>query len=490
MSKNLKSPIILGVVSSISATIIVATLSWSLYQHTVTLLTDNLRNKLLAIVTTTAANINPEQIQELVSENDWQKPAWRELVISLKKVKNRNKDIVFMYIFRKNPKNFSELEFVADAESLNPLANTDNDISNDVDANGDGLIEPDGADLLQWPSQKYIDPPDEAWEAFKGPITSKDLYNDSFGSVLTGYEPIYDSTGKIIAILAADIRANDFLTITTQTLYPFVLFIIVLVIIIFTLSWILISIWNARLHIIQELDRQKTELLAIVSHQLAKPITALKWEAESLLDGDLGVLAQKQQDEIKRMHAQSVNLADLVSTILDVSHIQLGKVDIKAQPLELKPFFSEIVDIVRPTIAEKAIRFVETVPAHLPTVLLDKRYTRMTIENLLTNAVKYTPQNGAVTFEVTINEENIMRVRVADTGVGIPKDEQSKIFGKMYRASNVRNAAAGNGFGLYVAKGAIEAQGGSLWFTSVEGKGTSFFVDLPLKIASTEQVRG
>ena len=104
----------------------------------------------------------------------------------------------------------------------------------------------------------------------------------------------------------------------------------------------------------------------------------------------------------------------------------------------------------------------------------------MTIENLLSNAVKYTPEKGEVDFTVTITG-NTLHCVVKDTGVGIPKADQEKIFGKLFRASNVRNTVDGNGFGLYVAKGAVEAQGGKIWFESEEGKGTTFFVELPLQ---------
>src|SRR5207249_95921 len=118
-------------------------------------------------------------------------------------------------------------------------------------------------------------------------------------------------------------------------------------------------------------------------------------------------------------------------------------------------------------------------PPTLPIAMLDRRYTRMTVENLLSNAVKYTPEKGTVHLKVEI-KNNTLYCQVTDTGCGIPKDEQSKIFGKLFRASNVRNSVDGNGFGLYVAKGAMEAQGGKIWFESTEGKGTTFSVELPL----------
>jgi two-component system sensor histidine kinase VicK len=125
------------------------------------------------------------------------------------------------------------------------------------------------------------------------------------------------------------------------------------------------------------------------------------------------------------------------------------------------------------------VSFAKAVPGNLPTVKLDKRLTRMTIENLLTNAVKYTPENGKVNFTVE-KRGNMLHCEVSDTGCGIPKAEQAHAFDKLFRASNVRNKIEGNGFGLYVAKGAIESQGGKIWFESTEGKGTTFYVELPI----------
>ncbi len=473
----------IGALIVIVAIALTAIVSWFLYQKTVELLTDNLRQRLLSIATTQVANIDPEDIASLNTEEDWKKPQWSRVVLQMKKAKQNNENIVFMYIFRKSADDPSKLVFVTDAESLNPYANTDNDSSNDVDANGDGIVEADGADQLQWPGQDYPEPPDEAFEAFEGPTTNRELYEDSYGKVLTGYAPIRNASGVTIAVLATDIKADDFSLITRQTLYPFLLFSTFLVLIIVILSILLIKIWNKRVEIFAEIDRQKDELLGIVAHQLAKPITAIRWDLESLLDGDLGQMNEEQKKDANVMRGQAVNLADLVSMILDVSRIQLGKMQLTPQPLNLNEFFTEILQVVEPTVEQKKLRFIKNMPKTLPIVLLDKRYTRMTVENLLTNAVKYTPDSGKVTFDLKI-ENGIMRCSVSDTGCGIPKEDQGKIFGKMYRASNVRNTVEGNGFGLYVAKGAIEGQGGKMWFTSEVGKGTTFSFELPMKEAS------
>jgi two-component system sensor histidine kinase VicK len=173
-------------------------------------------------------------------------------------------------------------------------------------------------------------------------------------------------------------------------------------------------------------------------------------------------------------------MSDLVSMILDVSRIQLGRMRIEKQDLDLNVFFHELLATIEPKAVEKKVEFIKHIPEGMPVAQLDRRYTNMTIENLLSNAVKYTPEGGKVTCDVKIANGTVL-VTVADTGMGIPQAEQSKIFGRMFRASNARNAIDGNGFGLFVAKGAVEAQGGKIWFESTEGKGTTFYVQLPLK---------
>ena len=166
-----------------------------------------------------------------------------------------------------------------------------------------------------------------------------------------------------------------------------------------------------------------------------------------MLDGDMGKLNNKQTESVTSLQNIASDLSDLISMILDVSRIQLGRMTIDKQELDLQEFFKEILDVIQPKAKEKNVHFVTLMPKKLPKAMLDKRYTRMTIENLLSNAVKYTPENGNVNFTVEV-QNDIVHCEVKDTGVGIPKQDQGKIFGKLYRASNVRNAVDGNGFGL------------------------------------------
>ncbi len=439
-----------------------------LYTQTVDLLTDNLRHRLLTIATTLAANIVPQEIAALQEEDDWKKPEWRRVTTQLKNVKDRNGDIVYAYIYRKDKQNPAQLQFVADAESGDPYANSDDDPSNNIDANGDGIFDPEGADYLQWPGQEYPEPPDEA---FEGPLTSRELYEDAWGKVLTGYEPIIDENGETIAVLAVDVRADDFAAITTQTLFPFVLFVGFLIALVLVLTTLLVFMWNNQL-------REKNELLSIVSHQLASPLATVRWVLEDVVEGGLGTISDTAAKELNQILRTTKSLTSLVGLLLDVSRIELGKLGLDPQECSLTEFFGDIIPMIEKLAEKKGVKFEISIPAELPQAVIDKRVTRMTIENLLTNAVKYTPKHGTVKLGVEIRDDTL-HCTVKDTGIGIPASEQSKIFSKLFRASNVEEIK-GNGFGLYVAKGAIQQQGGSLRFTSKEGAGTTFFVDLPI----------
>lgn len=460
--------VFVGVVAIIISIAIATIITTFLYQQTVNILTGSIKHRLEAIVKTAAVQFDPNDLNALKKESDWRKPQWAKVVNQLLRIRTNNDAILFAYIFRKSPEG-GKVEFVSDSHSLDPYAK--------IDLNHDAEI--DDADQLQWPGQMYEEPPLEAFDGFDKVVTTADIYEDQWGLEISGYAPIKDDNNNTVAVLAIDMKADDFSELTRQTLFPFLIFISALISIMLALAGSLIFVWNKRVNLVVELDRQKDELLSIVSHQLATPVTSVKWYLEMLMDGDLGSLTKEQKEHVHSMEGIFVDLSDLVGMILDVSRIQLGRVQIEKKDLDLKEFFKEILEIVEPKAREKEQVFNVSIPESFPEAKLDKRYTHMTVENLLSNAIKYTSVKGKVDFKVEIRGNELF-CKVKDTGCGIPKADQGKIFGKLFRASNVRNEFDGNGFGLYVAKGAVEAQGGSIWFESKEGEGTTFFIRLPL----------
>lgn len=455
--------------------ILTSVITYILYIHTTDLLTDRLRDRIKAIAGTAAIQFEPEDILAVKGFENMEDPEFAKLVQQLRDVQNANTNIQFAYLMRRTDDPLV-LEFIADSYSLAD--------SEELDENNNGVLDED--EIPPAPGDPYDieEFPVLRDEAFFQPSADRMLLPDKWGLMMSAYAPILDAEQNAIAIIGIDVIVDDFTDLTQATLLPFLLFIVFLTLLLSLLTFSLMRIYTERVEVVKDLDRQKDELLGIVAHQLAKPITAIRWDLESLLDGDMGALNAEQKTEAQMMKNQAVGLADLVSMILDVSRIQLGRIQFEPKPLDLNELFKEMLDVIKPTIADKKIDFIKKMPANLPTVLLDKRYTRMTIENLLTNAVKYTPEGGKVTLDVKI-ENGVMHCKVSDTGCGIPKADQGKIFGKMYRASNVVNTVDGNGFGLYVAKGAVEGQGGKIGFESIEGKGTTFFFTLPMKEAPT-----
>ncbi len=463
-------------------TIIVAiTGSWLLYQQTVTLLTQNLRERLLTISITEATNINAADVEALHTESDWQKPEWARVVNSLHAAKYANDSVVYMYMFRKTASDPNQMEYIADADSINPFANTDADPANDVDVNRDGKIEPDGADKLQWPGQPYPEAVDipEAFQAYNGPLTVKDLYTDDYGTVLTGYAPIKDAAGNTIAVLATDIKANDFFTVTRQTLYPFIIFISFLILIISILAIVLIYLWERQAEGLAKLDRLKNEFLSVASHQLRAPLTAIKGYVANISENAYGEVPSYLYEPLAVVQESARIMATSIEDYLNVSRIEQGRMKYDISTFNVTTLARRAAEEMKPVANNKKIEltFIESSDVF---VKADFGKIKQVFSNLIDNAIKYT-ENGDVTVSVGVSGK-MVRFMTEDTGIGISAEEIGKLFEKFTRARDANKVnTTGTGLGLYVAKNLVEGQGGKIWVESDGiGKGSRFIVELPL----------
>ncbi|HIH22621.1 TPA: HAMP domain-containing histidine kinase [Candidatus Micrarchaeota archaeon] len=399
-------------------------------------------------------------------------PAYEQSVIKLQHIRLQIPNIRFAYIFRQTD-DPNTLEFVADADSLHP--------DQEVDLNKDGIINDE--DALAYPGDPYdVSEISELREiAFKSPAVDREFVQDQWGITLSGYAPIRDPNlpeKSAKYAIGLDLEITQFWKMVQRIIIPFIGFSVFLFLVIVFLAFSLRNLWKRQVHQMAELDRQKDELIGIVSHQLASPISSVQWSLQGVLDGDFGPISNELKKHMELDSKTTANLLDLAKLLLDVSRIELGRLKMNKQKHSLSEFFHEIITVIEPKAKEKNITFKRSIPASLPEGMFDKRLTHMTIENLLTNAVKYTPEKGKVELTVSVRS-SVLSCIVKDTGIGIPKKDQAELFGKLFRASNVQSIE-GNGFGLYVAKGAIEQQGGSIRFESEEGKGTAFFVELPV----------
>lgn len=442
-----------------------------LYFSTRRLFRWSLEEKLRAIASVAALQFTAAELELIREHDDWTKPAYQRIVSELQNIRRHTSRVRYIYILRRT-NDPNTMEFVADADSLYP--------DTPVDLNGDGKI--DDSDALTHPGDPYDVSrfPEFQRDGFTAPFVDPELSRDQWGAFLSGTAPIEKGApaGAADYLIGIDVDVSDFIVLTNLAIVPFLLFVVFLVLILTTLTVTMRRMWSRQVQLLAEIDRQKDELLSIVSHQLMAPITSIRWCLEMILDGELGTLPVEQRRQLESIVTSTRGLADLVNLLLDVSRIELGRLKMQKRPVALAPFFESIVEVIDPQARAKGVTFLRKLPKVLPEALIDDRLTRMTVENLLTNAVKYTPAGGTVALSLTV-EDRTLRCDVGDTGCGIPKADQPRLFTKLYRASNV-GATEGNGFGLYVAKGAIGQQGGQLWFQSAEGKGSTFSFELPI----------
>lgn len=230
-----------------------------------------------------------------------------------------------------------------------------------------------------------------------------------------------------------------------------------------------------------ELDRMKGDFIAMVSHELRSPISAIGQNINLILKGLAGEITEKQRHLLGRAKERSKGLLDLIGDLLEISKIDAGVAVQQKKPLQVEEVMSTVVDLMEGEAQAKGISLRSTLHQPLPPVLGDKNNLEGVFTNLVSNAIKYTPAGGEVRIEIT-PEGDYVKTVVADTGIGISKEDLPRIFDKFSRVKSEKTRGiVGTGLGLAIAKGIVEAHLGSIAVESQEGKGTTLTVLLPRK---------
>lgn len=229
----------------------------------------------------------------------------------------------------------------------------------------------------------------------------------------------------------------------------------------------------------KEVDRMKSEFVSLSSHQLRTPITSINWLTETLLDEKNDNLTQKQRKTIEEIRFGNNRMIDLVNALLNVARLEIGTFMITPEIIHLEEACNSVLRELGEQIKTKKIHIKRTCPGGLKEYRGDPRLLSIILENLLSNAIKYSKENGVVKMGGKLNKDYLI-ISINDTGIGIPEDQQSKIFTKLFRADNAQlTNPDGSGLGLYIVKLIIDAVNGKIWFKSKEGIGTTFYVALP-----------
>lgn len=235
------------------------------------------------------------------------------------------------------------------------------------------------------------------------------------------------------------------------------------------------------------------DFVSLSSHALRSPLSIIKWYTEILLDGDAGPLTEDQRKYLTLIESSNQRAIDLVRSLLNVSRLDLGTFSIMPEEVSINAIVNEAVEALALEAKKMGVEIVQKEDMSIKNISADKHLCLMIFKGLLSNAILFSKKGGDITISTSlvaksktidgmiIGEESIL-ITVADTGIGILEVDKSKIFSKMFKASNVKDSqGAGSGLSLYIIKSILEYSGGSVWFTSKENVGTTFFVTLPTK---------
>ena len=226
------------------------------------------------------------------------------------------------------------------------------------------------------------------------------------------------------------------------------------------------------------LDELKAEFIATASHELRTPLAAVYGAAQTLKRHDFALDETGRERFVSLIVDESDRLATIVNQILLANQLEVGRVDLQSEPFDAADLMERVVESAR-THAPSHIRFEIRAPEEIPPVAADKDRARQVLVNLVDNAVKYSPGGGRIALGLEARD-GAVQFSVTDEGLGIPADERGRIFEKFYRLDpHMTYGIGGTGLGLYICSELVERMGGRIWLESEEGKGSTFFFELP-----------
>jgi len=232
---------------------------------------------------------------------------------------------------------------------------------------------------------------------------------------------------------------------------------------------------------LRNLQTTRRELIGNISHEFRTPLAGIKAMVETLGDGAIDD-KKAARDFLTKIDSEVARLTQLVAELTELSRIETGKAELKKEPVNLNQLVEEVIAQLSPQAERQKLSISQDFAADLPSVPADKDRVRQVIANLVHNAIKFTRPGGRIMITTRTLEGSVV-VDIADTGIGIPKEDLARVFERFYKGDKAR-AGEGTGMGLAIAKHVVEAHGGNIWVESEEGKGSIFSFSMPLQAGS------
>jgi two-component system, NtrC family, sensor kinase len=248
-----------------------------------------------------------------------------------------------------------------------------------------------------------------------------------------------------------------------------------------------LAIQNARLFLeIGDKNRQlevasqhKSEFLANMSHELRTPLNAIIGFSEVLTERMFGELNEKQDEYLRDIYASGQHLLSLINDILDLSKIEAGRMELEPADVDLPSAIDNVLTLVRERAGRRGIALGQAIDEHVGTIRADERKVKQVLLNLLSNALKFTPEGGRIDVRAAVSDGTV-EVSVADTGVGIAPEDQEAVFEEFRQVGTADKKVEGTGLGLALSRKFIELHGGRIWVKSQVGTGSTFTFTIPV----------
>jgi signal transduction histidine kinase len=249
-----------------------------------------------------------------------------------------------------------------------------------------------------------------------------------------------------------------------------------------------LAIQNARLYReievksreLEAASQHKSEFLANMSHELRTPLNAIIGFSEVLSERMFGEINEKQAEYIGDILQSGHHLLSLINDILDLSKIEAGRMELELSDFDLPGIIENTLTLVRERAVRRGIALERSVDERLGTIRADERKVKQVLLNLLSNALKFTPEGGKIAVQAALND-GVAKISVTDTGVGIAPEDQAAVFEEFRQVGTAAKKVEGTGLGLAISRKFIELHGGKIWVTSQVGTGSTFAFTLPLR---------
>ncbi len=439
-----------------------------LFLHGKTVMEEQLRSKLMTIAAVASQKFNAADVEAVHSEDDMTTASFQRLVSQLQAIRAAMPEARYVYIMRRTEQP-NHLEFVADADSLK----TDDEL----DENGNGIVEED--EQASYPGDTYdvTGIPALESEAFLRPAVDAEITYDQWGSFISGYSPIVDASGRVIAILGIDMDATEF-TVSARSAFSPVAVLLLALIGAVTGILIFVYTWKRRLEALHQIEQERRSMLELAMHQLGAPIATIRWWMEIMCEKH--DCKTDEHNPCKEMGVAVKRMSEIVETLAQVA--SMDKESLIGKPLCVPAcdLVTEAVALSEPYRLARRQTITESCTKNL-TVCIDPKLMVGVLREFLENASEYSPSNSAVA--ITAKEDGRYALFcIEDQGCGIPKDELNQVFQKFHRGTNASKIKpVGNGIGIYIARKIVEQASGSVWVESEENKGSRFYVRLKRK---------